>query len=104
MSEECSIKLLLLIFTGTYVVRVLITTTFFIYENAVEHVYTNNQTYWILSVLIVWIIWDSIPLCAMLITHYKNFASFRDEEILYTEYSMDEDHKASFMRSSFGSQ
>jgi len=104
MSEERSIKLLLLIFCGTYVVRVIVTAAMFIYSNAVEHVYRYNQTYWLLSVIFLWVIWDSIPLCAMLIIHYKNFTSFSEEEILYSEFSVDDEDKASFLRSSFGSQ
>ena len=31
--------------------------------------------------------WDAIPLFFMLIIHYKNFSSFENEEILFTEYT-----------------
>ena len=31
--------------------------------------------------------WDAVPLLSMLITHYKNFSSFENEDILFTEYT-----------------
>ena len=34
--------------------------------------------------------WDAIPLLSMLIIHYKNFSSFENEEILFTEYTNDQ--------------
>ena len=39
MSEERSIKVLLMIFCGTYVVRVIFTTAMYIYRDAVTHVF-----------------------------------------------------------------
>ena len=35
-------------------------------------------------------LWDAIPLLSMLIIHYKNFSSFENEEILFTEYTADQ--------------
>lgn len=92
MREERDIKVLLLIFCGTYIVRVFVTLAMFIFPNKVEHVFRYNHTYFLLSVMILWLVWDSIPLIVMLVTHYKNFSSFVDEEmeILYCEYTVDD--------------
>ena len=102
MKEEKSIKALLIIFCGTYVLRVLVTTTMYIYHDLVDHIFTHNHTYFMLSIVILWIIWDSIPLISMLVTHYKNFSSFVNEEILYCEYTVD-DNQSDYMFSDFRS-
>mmetsp|Transcript_21268 Transcript_21268/g.28505 ORF Transcript_21268/g.28505 Transcript_21268/m.28505 type:complete len:123 (+) Transcript_21268:657-1025(+) len=91
MSEEKTIWVLLLIFCGTYVVRVILTVAMYFYRQGVAHVFHHDHNYFLLSVLGLWIVWDSIPLCSMLVTHYKNFSSFSNDEILYTEYSVDDD-------------
>ena len=43
----------------------------------------------------LWISWDIVPLLSILIIHYKNFSSFENEEILFTEHSVD-DNRDSF--------
>ena len=42
------------------------------------------------SVTGLWLAWDSLPLLAILVTHYKNFSSFSNEAILFTEYTVDD--------------
>jgi len=92
MREERSIKILLIIFCSTYVCRVIVTTVMYIFREAVVHLFEFNHTYFMVSVLTLWLAWDSLPLIAMMVTHYKNFSSFSNEEILYTEYTVD-DHE-----------
>lgn len=42
--------------------------------------------------LACWTSWDFIPLISILIIHYSNFSSFKDEEnIMFTEYT--DDHR-----------
>ena len=49
-----------------------------------------------------WFIWDLIPLGSMLIIHYKNFNSFGgDEEILFTEYSVDDPRTTAYSHVNF---
>ena len=43
-----------------------------------------------LVVLLLWILWDCVPLVSMLLIHRSNFSSFSSDEILYTEYSIDD--------------
>ena len=89
MNEERSIKMLLLLFCFTYVLRMVLTTGVWFFSNAVKNLFANDQTYWLLSVYCMWVLWDSVPLCAMFISHYKNFSSFNEEEILYSDSSLD---------------
>jgi hypothetical protein len=53
-------------------------------------IFEEEHTFFMFSVLLLWVLWDSLPLTSMLVIHYKNFSSFRNEEILYTEYSIDD--------------
>ena len=38
----------------------------------------------------LWVVWDFFPLVSILIIHYNNFNSFKDDDdILFTEYTND---------------
>lgn len=52
-------------------------------------------------VLGLWILWDVVPISCILVIHYNNFTSFADEEILYTEYSVDDHRDSMTQRYSF---
>lgn len=101
MKEERSIKVMLLLFMGTYLVRVIFAVAFHIYQNWVEKIFSNSNTYFDLLVLLLWICWDVVPICCILYIHYNNFSSFADEEILYTEYSVDDQRDSITQRFSF---
>lgn len=51
--------------------------------------------------LVLWISWDAVPLFSMLLIHHKNFSSFSNDEILYTEYSCDDNPETMKERYSF---
>lgn len=53
----------------------------------------NSNTIFTLCVLMLWITWDWIPICSMLVIHYRNFNSFSNDERLYTEYSCDDNNR-----------
>lgn len=73
MNEERTIKVLLIIFTATYVFRVVTTVIMYIYRDWVVHLFNYNHTLFIVSMACLWLSWDSLPLISMLVTHYKNF-------------------------------
>ena len=89
IKEEKLMLMMLYIFGGTYLVRVIFAVLLHFREEWVEHVFAHDRTFFALGVLILWIFWDSVPLMAMMWTHYKNFTSFSNEDILYCEYSVD---------------
>ena len=84
-------KSILLLFTGTYAVRVVFAIVLRIYEEKVNWLFFNDNTIFTLSIYLLWCLWDTVPLLAMMIIHYKNFSSFANEEYLYCEYSVDDD-------------
>ncbi len=90
MKEEKPIKVMLLLFCGTYTVRVAFAITLYFNETWVHRLFSNEHSLFMFSVLVLWALWDSLPLTTMLVIHYKNFTSFTNEEILYTEYSVDD--------------
>ena len=97
VSEEKTIWALLLIFCGTYVLRVIITLIIYFFSVKVSNFFDNSHTYFQFSVFILWLIWDTIPLMSMMYTHYRNFSSFSNEEILYTEYSVDDSRSSEYL-------
>ena len=84
-------KYILLLFTGTYAIRVIFAIILRIYEEKVNELFYNDNTIFTLSVFLLWCFWDLVPLMAMMLIHYKNFSSFANEEYLYCEYSVDDD-------------
>ena len=96
VAEEKSIRCMLVLFCCTYAVRVVITVLMFVFRDGVEHLFAHDFTTWLASVLVLWIIWDAVPMLSMLSIHYKNFSSFVSEDILYTEYSVDDVHSNDF--------
>ncbi len=90
MKEERPIKVMLLLFCGTYTVRVIFAIVLYFNETWVHRLFANEHSLFMCSVLVLWLAWDSMPLTTMLVIHYKNFTSFTNEEILYTEYSVDD--------------
>ena len=95
MKEEKSIKFMLLLFCGTYLVRVGFAVILHFEKDVVSHLFEQNNTYFVLSVFLLWCIWDVMPLTIMLWTHYKNFVSFQNEDILFCEYSVDDGARGS---------
>ena len=91
MQEEKAMKYILLLFTGTYAIRVIFAIILRIYEEKVNELFYNDNTIFTLSVYLLWCFWDLVPLMAMMLIHYKNFSSFANEEYLYCEYSVDDD-------------
>lgn len=76
LKEEKSIKCLLYIFCGSYLLRVVFAFFLHFYKQLVRHVFQHDNTYFALSVLGLWISWDVFPMFAILLVHYKNFKSF----------------------------
>lgn len=79
MKEENSIKLMLILFCGTYLLRVIFAIVFHINEQLVFNLFADYVSWFDLALLLLWCLWDSVPLLSMLIIHYKNFSSFKDE-------------------------
>ena len=73
VSEEKAIWTLLLIFCGSYVVRVIMTLVMYFYKNKVANLFLNSHTYFLVSVFVLWLLWDALPLLSILYTHYRNF-------------------------------
>lgn len=92
MQEEKSIKLTLMLFTTTYVLRVGFALLLHFKMKWVQKVFLSDNNIFMLCVFILWVLWDCVPLFSMLYIHRKNFSSFSNDEILYTEYSCD-DHR-----------
>ena len=81
---------MLLLFCGTYTVRVIFAIVLYCNESWVHQFFVNEHSVFMFSVMTLWFLWDSLPLTSMLYIHYKNFSSFTNEDILYTEYSVDD--------------
>jgi hypothetical protein len=90
MKEEKSIKILLYLFCGTYLIRVVFSLILHFKEVMVFNLFEHDNTMFSGLVLALWTIWDVVPLLSMLVIHYKNFSSFQNEEILFTEHSVDD--------------
>lgn len=91
MKEEKPIIITLLLFCGTYTVRVVFAITLYFQENWVHQLFEHDHTVFMGSLLLLWILWDSVPLTSMLVIHYKNFTGFIKEDIQYTEeYSVND--------------
>lgn len=76
MREERSIKLMLLIFSFSYVLLVCFAVLFHIHEEWVYHLFYNQTSKFYLAVFVLWITSDAVPMLSMLIIHFKNFQSF----------------------------
>ena len=80
MKEEGAIKCMLLLFCGTYMIRVAFAVLFHIKYEWVYTLFYDYNNYFGLAVVCLWITWDAVPLVSMLVTHYKNFSSFKDHK------------------------
>ena len=78
MKEESAIKCMLFIFCGTYVIRVVFAVLFHIKYEWVYTLFYEHNNYFGLAVVGLWVTWDAVPLVSMLLTHYRNFISFKD--------------------------
>ena len=90
LAEEKSMKFLLNLFMSSYLFRVAFTLILYFKTEWVHKIFHNDNTIFMLCVFILWVSWDVIPLVSMLGIHAKNFSSFSNDEILYTEYSVDD--------------
>ena len=90
LAEEKSMKFLLNLFMFTYLFRVAFTLILYFKTEWIHKVFNNDNTIFMLCVFILWVAWDCVPLVSMLAIHAKNFSSFSNDEILYTEYSVDD--------------
>ena len=80
MKEEGAIKCMLLLFCGTYMIRVAFAVLFHIKYEWVYTLFNDYNNYFGLAVLCLWTSWDAVPLVSMLVTHCKNFSSFKDHK------------------------
>ena len=87
MEEEASIKFMLLLFCGTYVLRVGFATLFHFNEEWLYDLYQNDNNLFCLSVLLLWITWDAVPMLSIVLAHYRNFKSFSDGNFVDVESS-----------------
>ena len=101
MQEEKSMKVMLMLFTGTYLCRVIFALVLHFYEDWVHKFFNNDNTIFTLSVFFLWIAYDCVPLVSMLFIHKQNFSSFSNDEILYTEYSCDDNRDTFHQKISF---
>ena len=93
MKEEKAIKFILLIFCGTYILKVVCSILLKVFEDSVESIFENMNTVFNLLLLLNWITLDSVPIVAMLVIHYKNFSSFQgSQDDVYSNYSYIEDN------------
>ena len=91
LAEEKSMKFLLNLFMSTYLFRVLFTLILYFKTEWIHDLFSHDNTIFALCVFGLWVAWDCVPLVSMLAIHAKNFSSFSNDEILYTEYSADDD-------------
>ena len=101
LQEERSMKFLLILFAGSYTLRVAFAVTLHYKEEWIHGVFATDNTVFMLCVVCLWISWDAIPLLSMLLIHKQNFSSFSNDEILYTEYSCDDNRETFQERYSF---
>ena len=56
-----------------------------------EYILENKQAMYYGIQFGLWILWDFVPLVSILIIHYHNFNSFKDDDdVLFTEYTADD--------------
>ena len=89
MEEEASIKFMLLLFCGTYVLRVGFAFVLHFKKHWVHDLFEENNNLFCLAVLLLWTTWDTVPMLSIIMTHYKNFKSFRDENFHLNEQSLE---------------
>lgn len=90
--EEKIIKWTMYVFCAAYLLRCIVDTVIFAYQEVLESIFIDRHTLYTGAQLILWLCWDFFPLGSMLVIHYRNFKSFSEEtlEILYTEYTIDD--------------
>ena len=69
MQEEKSMKFMLILFTSTYLFRVIFAVVLHYKEDWVHDFFSDDNTYFMLSVFCLWISWDCVPLVSMLYIH-----------------------------------
>ena len=62
-------KFMLILFTGTYMFRVFFALVLHYKEEWIHGVFESNNTLFMMAVLGLWMIWDCVPLVAMLFIH-----------------------------------
>lgn len=67
MKEEKPIIIILLLFCGTYTVRVIFAIMLYFQENWIHHIFEHDHTVFMGSLLVLWVLSDSIPLTSMLV-------------------------------------
>ena len=65
MKEEKAIKVMLLVFCGTYAVRVVFAILLHFKEEWVITIFNNSNTLFTGMVLLLWILWDTIPITVL---------------------------------------
>ena len=83
--EQKLIKYTLIIFSASYVLRVTEDLLLYFFRDHLE-IY-NGSTLHNCIKLVSWTLWDLLPIICLFIIHFNNFNSYRNEEILYCEYS-----------------
>ena len=78
---------MLLLFCGTYVLRVGFATLFHFNEQWLYDLYHDDNNLFCLSVLLLWITWDAVPMLSIVLAHYRNFKSFGDGNFVEVEGS-----------------
>ena len=89
MKEEDSIKLMLLLFCGAYTLRIGFAVLFHVEEQWVYSLFSEKINLFSLIVFLLWSLWDAAPMLSMLIIHYKNFSSFKDENLEQSRFYME---------------
>ena len=80
------LKFTLIIFSASYALRITEDLLLVLYEGKAEQLGAT----WITALrLASWILWDLIPILCLFCIHFDNFGSYKNEEILYCEYSDD---------------
>ena len=80
------LKFTLIIFSASYALRITEDLLLVLYEGRVEQ---YSATLITALRLVSWILWDLIPILCLFCIHFDNFGSYKNEEILYCEYSDD---------------
>ena len=80
------IKFTLIIFSASYVLRVTESIMLVVFKDYAEEI--SPSVHHGLK-LAGWVLWDLLPILCLFIIHFNNFNSYKNEDILYCEYSED---------------
>ena len=90
MDQNKQLKNALRVFAFSFGFRVMCDAFFCIYKDYVARVVVYQRLLATAFLLIYWSTSSLMPTAFIFYTHFKNFVSFQTDEVLHTEYSVDD--------------